>query len=230
MGQIFNPGLVVSFANQKGGVGKSTLTSIFANYLFTEGKKQGLNVAVIDADDRQQTLYRKRQREGGENVESYKIIQISSSDVKDNIEFLQDSYDIILLDLPGNMMQEGVITSYYMIDIYIIPFQPNEFDIDSTAQFYELLQNKIITIRKKLNYKTTVAAVMNRVKPQLLEFKQLYAQKSELPYSVLDSYIKDSSVAYQRNITTTGITEENEANTALCEEILETIINHIKDN
>ena len=38
--------VIVTFANQKGGVGKTTLCIAFANYLFSKG----VRVTVIDAD------------------------------------------------------------------------------------------------------------------------------------------------------------------------------------
>lgn len=58
---------VIVFANQKGGVGKSTLCILFADYL----AEKRLPVAVIDADI-QQTIMVQRQREletTGQDVE-----------------------------------------------------------------------------------------------------------------------------------------------------------------
>jgi cellulose biosynthesis protein BcsQ len=241
MGKIFTEGIVVSFVNQKGGVGKSTLTSIFANYLHTTGRESGFNlkIAVVDADDRQKTLSRKRNREllqmdidenASEIVKktfednSYKVIEIASKDVSSQIDFLKEEYDIILLDLPGNMMQEGVITDYFLIDIMIIPFQPNEFDLDSTILFYQLLKTDVLTVRSEQGFKTTVAAVMNRVNPTLLEFKEIVENREAYPFSILTNYVKDSKVAYQRNINTLG--ESTDKDTHLCEEILSLIYEH----
>lgn len=247
MPNLFQEGLVFSFANQKGGVGKSTLTSIFANYLFTTGKNNNLNmkIAVIDADDLQQTLSRKRERELSEYrqalkeaeekgdkkqmkilselMNAYKVISMSSSDIGDNIDFLKEEYDIIIIDLPGNLLQEGIITTYYLIDVIIMPFQPNEFDLDSTSQFYELMTNKVIKQRKELGYETSIAGVLNRVKPKTLEFKEIYEGKDGLPYFLLNTYIKDSTVQYQRKVTTLG---DGLADEDFCEEILEFIMKH----
>lgn len=247
MGKIFETGIVLSFVNQKGGVGKSTLASIFANHLFTIGRNADLNlsIAVVDSDDLQRTLYRKRERElsalnasieqaKNENEKnelenfksSYKVIQISSKDVPEQIDILKSEYDIILLDLPGNMKQDGVITDYFLIDVMIIPFQPNEFDIDSTIQFYELLNNDVIKSRLQHGFKTTVAGVFNRVNSNTKEFKELYSNKAEFPFPVLNNYVTESKVAYQRNINTLG--DNNIQDAELCDEILNLIINHNK--
>ena len=40
---------IVTFANQKGGVGKTTLCLAFANYLLTKG----VHVAIVDCDFQQ---------------------------------------------------------------------------------------------------------------------------------------------------------------------------------
>lgn len=245
MGKTLKDGIVISFVNQKGGVGKSTIASIFANYLFAEGetKKMKLDIAVIDADDLQQTLYRKREREKEslkalieetsdaelkkqyKNLEdAYRVISISSQDIPNQIERLKKEFDIILIDLPGNMKQEGVITAYFLIDIMMIPFQPNEFDIDSTIQFYNLLMDDVIEGRKKNGLQTTVGGILNRVNPSTKEFKDLYENKEQFPFPVLNNYIKESKVAYQRNINTLG--ESYDQNKEICDEILQLILNH----
>lgn len=51
-----NKTIIITFANQKGGVGKTTLCTLFANYLVAKGK----SVIVVDCDG-QQTIYEKRQ-------------------------------------------------------------------------------------------------------------------------------------------------------------------------
>ena len=51
MGQIL-PGVVVAFENPKGGVGKSTLTALFAGYIHSQSNEEGgLSIAVVDIDD-----------------------------------------------------------------------------------------------------------------------------------------------------------------------------------
>lgn len=47
--------MVITFGNQKGGVGKTTLCTLFANYLASIGKK----TLVVDCDN-QQTITEKR--------------------------------------------------------------------------------------------------------------------------------------------------------------------------
>lgn len=50
----------VAFSNQKGGVGKSTLTVLVASYLYYE---MGVKVAIMDCDSPQHSLMGERDRE-----------------------------------------------------------------------------------------------------------------------------------------------------------------------
>lgn len=228
MGNIMSPGICFAFANQKGGVGKSTLTSFFAGYLHTEGKKQGFKIAVIDADDKQRTLARMREREVEDSNVSYKIMTIPSSEVADRLDFIKEEYDIILIDLPGNMLQTGVFQLYHFIDVVIVPTEASILDIDSTILFYEEYK-KIIKNRKELGFKTSFYGVFNKVNSLLIEFKQLNNNRDQLPFEFLDNYIRESRVQFQRNITTLENNNEEENVRLLCEEILKKIINHISE-
>lgn len=51
--------IVVAFSNQKGGVGKSTLTVLLASYLYYE---KGIKVAIMDCDSPQHSLIGERNR------------------------------------------------------------------------------------------------------------------------------------------------------------------------
>ena len=62
---------IITFANQKGGVGKTTLCTLFANYLVAKGKR----TIVIDCDG-QQTIFEKRKadyKKYKEQKEPYKV-------------------------------------------------------------------------------------------------------------------------------------------------------------
>ncbi len=55
-----NETLMIAFSNQKGGVGKSTMTILLASYLHYT---KNLNVAVVDCDSPQYSLGNMRERD-----------------------------------------------------------------------------------------------------------------------------------------------------------------------
>ena len=79
---------------------------------------------------------------------------------------------------------------------------------------------------ERLVKKTTVRGVMNRVLPNVLEFKEILKNKKTLPFELMQNYIKDSRVDYQRNLSTLSKAYHHPCD-AFCEEVLELICNHI---
>ena len=148
MGQIL-PGVVVAFENPKGGVGKSTLTALFAGYIHSQSNEEGgLSIAVVDIDDMQNTIGKLREDEAEDGImkkeEEYEVINISSSEFINQLDFLQDNYDIILVDFPGNLKQNGVVETLHFVDVIIIPFEPNQTDLRPTLTFYYNIYEGII--------------------------------------------------------------------------------------
>ncbi|EEO58709.1 hypothetical protein BSCG_05638 [Bacteroides sp. 2_2_4] len=230
MGQIL-PGVVVAFENPKGGVGKSTLTALFAGYIHSQSNEEGgLSIAVVDIDDMQNTIGKLREDEAEDGImkkeEEYEVINISSSEFINQLDFLQDNYDIILVDFPGNLKQNGVVETLHFVDVIIIPFEPNQTDLRPTLTFYYNIYEGIIESRRKIGKKTTMRGVMNRVLPNVLEFKEILKNKKTLPFELMQNYIKDSRVDYQRNLSTLSKAYHHPCD-AFCEEVLELICNHI---
>lgn len=179
------PGITIAFENPKGGVGKSTLTALFAGYVHAMGENN-IKIGVVDIDDMQNTMGRLRQSESDETEnmkDEYEVMNISSSEFINQLDFLKENFDIILVDFPGNLKQNGVIETLHFIDIVIMPFEPNNTDLSATLYFYENVYKNIIKARKDNGMKTTVRGVMNRVLPNVLEFKEIMKNKENLPFN-----------------------------------------------
>lgn len=205
MGKIL-PGIYVAFENPKGGAGKSTLTALFAGFLHSTAKHTGLKIGVIDIDDAQNTLGKMRIHDSkDESVnEEYNIMNISSADIKSQREYLEESFDVILIDFPGSLKQKGVIDTLFLIDILIIPFEPSKIEVSSTLEFYNFYKNNILSKREELGYKTIVKGLPNRVLSNLLEYRDLVSAANEdrLPFKLLDNHIREARVNLQRNLST----------------------------
>lgn len=229
MGKIL-PGIFVSFENPKGGVGKSTLTALFAGYIHATAKETGLTVGVVDIDDAQNTIGKMRLFEATQQEsldEEYQVMNISSSEFIENMDFLKENFDIILVDFPGNLKQAGVVETLMMIDVLIIPFEPSKIEIMHTINFFDYYKANIMSKREELGYKTTVRGLPNRVVPNLIEYKDLVANQNEFPIKLMEQHIKESRVQFQRNLSTL-ISNYNHVCDEFGDEMVQLITEHIK--
>jgi chromosome partitioning protein len=190
---------IIALGNQKGGVGKSLITSLIANYMHQKTKHK---VCVIDADDMQRTLSEQRKLdiiEGIDETNLYNIIDVDSINITTSLELLSNEFDFIFLDLPGNMKQKGVIESYAHVDHIFIPHSLSEADINSTDKFLTFIIEKIAPIRAKNGLDTKINLVLNRVNPATIEFKKLDHKNKE---GYMSSYLPNSIVDFQRKAST----------------------------
>ncbi|SEO79873.1 ParA family protein [Mucilaginibacter sp. OK283] len=146
--------MIIIIGNQKGGSGKSTLTLLLANYL-TLAKK--CKVTVIDMDYQQSIAQKFEKAKLLENEEPYEVIAAALEDYPDLLEVLTgNSQDIILIDLPGKLDDDGLIPVFQSADLVICPFAYDEFSFESTILFSVVLT--------KINPQVNIVYVPNRVK------------------------------------------------------------------
>ena len=131
---------IIVFANQKGGVGKTTLCTLFANYLASKKEK----VCVIDCDV-QQTIFEKRlmDKKKFKNTQLPYIVQsFNISDTKDVEVLMQNAKkldSIVLFDAPGNIAQDGLLPIFRDADYIVCPYQYEVTSINSTVTFVKLI-------------------------------------------------------------------------------------------
>lgn len=163
--------MIVVFANQKGGVGKSTLCALFAHYLSDSGKE----VHLIDMDF-QKTLERMRKTDVNKSVHEirneedvyenplkFTVDYVSVDNLAELIEkALNDKDRIYLFDAPGNLGHKNIMLTLYHADFIIVPFQYDTVTLDSTAVFIQLLnkfsvKGKIFFIPNKIDQREKIA-------------------------------------------------------------------------
>jgi chromosome partitioning protein len=192
------------FGNMKGGVGKSTITALTANLLSMEGKE----VCIIDCDDTQNTLsdirYHDKLNHGidEETNDLYYITNISSVDTAPILRsILLPDYDFVLIDLPGNIKQEGVMECYLEQDIIFLLFDITKNDILSTIKFYNHLLEK--------GFKGEIYGIPTKVNTLVKEWRYFIGDKtgdyihfSDLPFKLFKSFIKYDQITYNRSFNT----------------------------
>jgi len=117
--------MIILFANQKGGVGKSTLAVLFANYLSLVQNKE---VVIFDMDN-QRSIYNKVQAALVlENKPLYEVEAAEMEQFTTINEIVREKEGLItILDVAGNIENDSLIPIFKGVDLIICPFAYDEF-------------------------------------------------------------------------------------------------------
>jgi chromosome partitioning protein len=128
----------IVFGNQKGGVGKSTLCVMLANYLTLIKKK---DVLIMDMDF-QKSIDERRQddKKVTNGAMPYEVLSIETTDYALYAEQLKAVDDIIMIDLPGKIDDESLVPILKDADYIICPFDYEKSVFTSTLTFAKLLK------------------------------------------------------------------------------------------
>ena len=120
---------IILFSNIKGGVGKTTTSAHFTEYL----TEKGLSAIAVDAD-LQASLSRHREREleaDPEQQTPWEIVKLNTLDankLKSDLKKLRQKDSIIVIDCPGNLNDNNLSILYSMADLIVIPMS---YDVDT---------------------------------------------------------------------------------------------------
>lgn len=146
--------LKISFATQKGGVGKSTMTTLLASLLHY---RRGYDVLVMDCDFPQHSLINMRERDKVNIMKNdyhkkaamkqfraiakkaYPIIRCKAENALEEcdqyISSLQKAPDFVFFDLPGTANTKGVLTTLRSMDFIFSPITADRLVVESTLGF-----------------------------------------------------------------------------------------------
>lgn len=141
--------MIICFANQKGGVGKSLLTRLYANHLSEAGKR----VKVYETDP-QKTLCDKRTEDinnWGLEEMKYPIIYEKLDTVEESCTFMdrlfseiEEDPDLsILIDIPGNITDDYLAAIFVYSDYIFCPFSYQSDVLASTSGFIDVVCNRL---------------------------------------------------------------------------------------
>ncbi|HEU4496607.1 MAG TPA: ParA family protein [Flavobacterium sp.] len=202
----------IAFSSQKGGVGKSTFTTLVAS---TMHYRLGYNVAVFDADFPQHSLMKMKSRDLAMvmenealkklaykqfttiNKKAYSITQHKADGVLDAAhEFVNASsvpVDVVFFDLPGTVNTPGILKALAGMHHIFTPIMADRVVMESTLIFTQLLQDVIM--KKGETSIKTINLFWNQVDgrestPLYEVYNQLIEQ---LGLSLMQSQIKNST-------------------------------------
>lgn len=204
--------LFIAFSSQKGGVGKSTFTTLVAS---TIHYRLGYTVAVFDADFPQHSLMKMKARDLAMvmenealkklaykqfttiNKKAYPIIQTKADSVLESAhQFVNTSpvpIDIVFFDLPGTVNTPGILQALAGMHHIFTPITADRVVMESTLIFTQLLQDVIM--KKGETSIKTINLFWNQVDGR--ESTPLYVIYNlvikQLGLSLMQSQIKNST-------------------------------------
>lgn len=197
--------LFIAFSSQKGGVGKSTFTTLIASLLHY---RLGYHVAVFDCDFPQHSLMQMRARDMSSimsnevykklahkqftsiNKKAYPVIQHRADGVLDRVEqFLRSSsipIDVVFFDLPGTVNSAGILKTLAGMHHIFTPIIADRVVMESTLVFTQVLND---VVRKQ---GATAIRSIN------LFWNQVDGREKSTLYEVYDDLIKSLGIHLMR--------------------------------
>lgn len=139
---------------KKGGVGKSTLCILFANYLSLVHESACL---ILDMDFQSSiSSFWEKDRANFSNPALYEVVDLEL-DSFDNIQDkLIEANGHFIIDLPGKMDDNELIPIYSCADLVLCPFTYDKICFESTLVFAQVIRH--------LNEEVPMVFIPNRVK------------------------------------------------------------------
>lgn len=176
--------MIIVFGNQKGGCGKTTNCIQFANYLAYKGK----SCVVLDVDFQKSIVDRRQQDiESYDNNPQYEVID---ADMKEVAKTMGDFKEIddghLLIDLPGRIDDESLITILKNADVVVVPFRYDKLTMDSTALFIKIMEYYKISPKIFFLPNNIESSVKYETKEQVKEILSQYGSVTdEIPSRIV---------------------------------------------
>jgi chromosome partitioning protein len=178
--QVTAKGKIVAFVNQKGGVGKSTLTTNVAAAL-----SRKYRVLLLDTDSQGSSedwgVARINKLHSKNNVRGfskhYRGVK-KATEVSLDLEEIATSYDLVVVDTPGRneLVSLGVIAAANLV---IIPLTPGNFSFWSSEVTRELIQK--VAVARPTDFAARLLLNMRDKRRKISNEAEKLLQELEIP-------------------------------------------------
>jgi len=214
--------MITAFLNQKGGVGKTTLSYSFATALTQAGHK----VLLVDADPQHGALTWQAHREA---APLFPIVGLPTDKLHREMTAHAANYNHLIIDAPPQV--SGIARSIILAaDLVLIPVQPSPHDIWSAADIVRLIE-EASTFKESLK----VAFVVNRKISNTALGRDVFTALEAYPFPVLPTAVCQR-VAFAESAALGSSVLETEPTGAAAYEILSLtsealeMMNHDEEN
>ena len=173
---------IILFGNQKGGIGKSTLSILTANALADE--TFDYKVLVID-NDAQRSIISIREydqeiveEENNDFEFIYDVKALTYSQIREKIVDFDKEYDFIFIDTPGridleqDIKQQEITKLLSFADYVFVPFKGGALNLDSTLRYAKLLLD-IQELRKNTSRPLSLYGLVNFYRKNAITIQEL---------------------------------------------------------
>ncbi|MBB3309083.1 chromosome partitioning protein [Rhizobium sp. BK196] len=175
---------VITFANTKGGAGKTTAVLLLA----TELARQGYRVTILDADPQH---WISRWHEISGHVPNISVIDfVTTASLPQHVSENKQNTDYFIIDLPG-ARNPLLATAVGLSDHVLIPIQGCAMDARGGAQVLELLQYLEEKAGIKIGHSVVLTRVNSMVTTRALQLVKALLNERHVP--VLDTAIIERS-------------------------------------
>lgn len=162
---------IISFANTKGGAGRTTVALILA----TELAQRGHRVTVFDADPLQWAS--RWHRLTGPVANLHFVSNINENTIEEQVKSIRKAAGYVIIDLPGGLTSL-LAKAIGLSDYVIIPAQGCAMDALGGAQVIELLQSLAADCNIKIPYAVALTRVNSIITTRaLLAVKAMLAER-----------------------------------------------------
>lgn len=186
--------MIIGVLNQKGGVGKTTLSVNIA----AQFAKEGARVLLIDADPQGSALDWAAARQGDS---LFSVIGLPRATIHKEISQVGQGYDVIFIDGPPRVT-ELARSAIMASDLILIPVQPSPYDIwaadevvklISEARIYKeniksafIINRKIVNIAIGRDAETALEAYNTKVMASTIAQRVVFAEAASQGLAVFE--------------------------------------------
>lgn len=182
--------MIIAVANQKGGCGKTMIATNLAALFATEGRE----VLLVDADPEQHSAMNWC-ADRPEQLPKVHASGLPARNLRKDADALRDKWEIVIID-GGARVTEHAHAAVAAADWLIIPVRPSKVDLDSTAQFLDIVQTDMAK-RDNLSGGLVINQFQEGTAIGVAAQKQIAEWNFPLFDSLLHSYVAYSEALWQ---------------------------------